>query len=346
MEEKHAVTLQPTQPAATTNEERDEITVEEPLDDLRVRTVRFSRSGLLRAALPVSLFLLAWLTTPSFATADNLTNILRQVSVTGIVAVGLTFITVSGNFFALSTAATAAFCAICFVKLIGAGLPDPLALVCALLIGAGIGALQGIVVALKGNPIVVSLATGAALGGLISIMSHGFSVHWVTGIHWLAAKYAATWTMAAVVVAAAVIFRFTTIGRRLLLSGSNRAAAANAGINVGLSAAVAFTLFGLACAMAGLLQAARFGEVVASNYTELDLAGVAAVLIGGTAVGGGSGSGWRSLMGALFVSILTNVAILKGWSPGWRSVFVGLAMVIVVAAFAALRRRQSKGVAR
>lgn len=345
MDKKNAITLHPTQPAPTPDV-RDEIVIEKPPDELRVRTAPFSRSALFRAALPLGLFLLAWLTTPSFGTADNLSNILRQVSVTGIVAVGLTFITVSGNFFALSSAATAAFCAICFVKLLDAGLPDLLALACALLIGAGIGALQGIVVALKGNPIVVSLATGAALGGLISIMSHGFSVRWTTDIHWLGAKYAATWAMAAVVVASAVIFRFTAVGRRLLLSGSNRAAAANAGINVGLSAAIAFTLFGLACAMAGLLQAARFGEVVASNYTELDLAGVAAVLIGGTAVGGGSGSAWRSLMGALFVSILTNVAILKGWSPGWRSVFVGLSMVIVVAAFAALRRRQPKGVAR
>lgn len=201
-------------------------------------------------------------------------------------------------------------------------------------------------VAFKGNPIVVSLATGAALGGLISIMSHGFSVQWTTDLHWLGAKYAATYAMAAIVIASALVFRYTAVGRRLLLSGSNRVAAANAGINVGLSAAIAFTLFGLTCAVAGILQAARFTEVVASNYTDLDLAGVAAVLIGGTAVGGGSGSGWRSLMGALFVSIVTNVGILKGWSPGWRSVFVGLSLVIVVAAFAALRGRQPGGVAR
>src|SRR5262245_45258177 len=204
--DEDAVTLHTTQPAAEPDDV-DDIAVEEPPCNLSVRTLRLrlSLSGLLRAGLPVTLFLAAWLTTPSFATADNLTNILRQVSVTGIVAIGLTFITVSGNFFALSTAATAAFCALCFVKLVAAGLPDPLALVCALLIGAGIGALQGLIVALKGNPIVVSLATGAALGGLISIMSHGYSVRWVTDIHWLGAKYAATWAMATAVAGAAVI---------------------------------------------------------------------------------------------------------------------------------------------
>jgi ribose/xylose/arabinose/galactoside ABC-type transport system permease subunit len=307
----------------------------------------FSTSGALRAGLPVALFVIAWLTTPEFATPHNLSNIVRQVSITGIVAVGLTFITVSGNFFALSTASTAAFSALCFVKLVDAGVPDILAVLCALLTGAAIGGLQGVIVALKGNPIVVSLATAAALGGLISIVSHGVSARWTTQLGWLGAKYAATYAMAVMAVVSAGVLRYTVVGRRLLLSGSNKAAAANAGINTGVAAAIAFTLFGFACAVAGLLQAARFGEVVASNYTELDLAAVAAVLIGGTAVGGGCGSPWRSVMGALFVSLLTNVAILNGWSPGWRSVFVGMALVITVAAFARLRLgRRPTGISR
>jgi ribose/xylose/arabinose/galactoside ABC-type transport system permease subunit len=193
-------------------------------------------------------------------------------------------------------------------------------------------------VACKGNPIVVSLATSAALAGVISILSHGVSVPWTSHLDWLRTKYAATYTMGAAAAASALLLRFTRIGRRINLCGSNRRAADNAGIGVGVCSIVAFTLFGLACALAGILQAGRFGEVVASNYTELDLAGVAAVLIGGTVVSGGNGSPWRSLMGAFFVSVVTNVAILKGWSPGWRELFVGLAVVVVVAAFAALRR--------
>jgi ribose transport system permease protein len=302
------------------------------------RLIRRPSGWLFRAALPATLFALAWATTPQFATEQNLTAVLRSVSITGIVAVGLTFITVSGNFFALSTASTAAFSALCFVKLIGGGLPDPLALLAGLAIGAAVGALQGVVVAFKGNPIVVSLATSAALGGLISIVSHGVSAPWTSDLHWLRAKYAATYAMVLMAVAAAALFRYTAVGRRMNLAGSNKRAAENAGINVGLSAVVAFTIFGVACALAGILQAGRFGEVVASNYSELDLAGVAAVLIGGTVVSGGSGSPWRSLMGALFVSLLTNVAILNGWSPGWREVFVGLAIVLVVGAFSALQR--------
>jgi ribose/xylose/arabinose/galactoside ABC-type transport system permease subunit len=307
-------------------------------DPVTPRSSRLPRSAVVRTALPVTLFVVAWVTTPEFATGHNLSNIVRQVSVTGIVAVGLTFITLSGNFFALSTAATAAFSALCFVKLIDAGTPEVAALIAALAIGSAVGTLQGVVVACKGNPIVVSLATAAALGGLVSIISHGVSVRWTSNLTWLSAKYAATYAMAAIAVLSALVLRYTPVGRRIILSGSNRSAAANAGINVGLSAVVAFTLFGLACALAGVLQAGRFGEVVASNYSELDLAGVAAVLIGGTVVSGGSGSPWRSLMGALFVSLLTNVAILNGWSPGWREVFVGLSVVIIVAAFAALRR--------
>jgi simple sugar transport system permease protein/ribose transport system permease protein len=309
-----------------------------PPTDPLTRRPRLPTAAILRTALPVTLFVVAWVTTPEFATGHNLSNIVRQVSVTGIVAVGLTFITLSGNFFALSTAATAAFSALCFVKLIDAGTPDILALIAALAVGSAVGAVQGVVVACKGNPIVVSLATAAALGGLVSIISHGVSVRWTSNLGWLSAKYAATSAMAVIAVVGAVVLRYTPTGRRLILSGSNRFAAANAGINVGLSAVLAFTVFGLACALAGILQAGRFGEVVASNYTELDLAGVAAVLIGGTVVSGGSGSPWRSLMGALFVSLLTNVAILNGWGPGWREMFVGLSVVFVVAAFAAVRR--------
>src|SRR5258705_13885122 len=95
--------------------------------------------------------------------------------------------------------------------------------------------------------------------------------------------------MPAIAVLSALVVRYTPVGRRIILSGSNRSAAANAGINVGLSAVVAFTLFGLACALAGVLQAGRFGEVVASNYSELDLAGVAAVVVCGTGGPGGRG---------------------------------------------------------
>jgi ribose/xylose/arabinose/galactoside ABC-type transport system permease subunit len=342
-----ALIVNRTKDRTTSEEVRAERVPDQVVEPNGQRVRALSTSGALRAGLPVTLFVIAWLTTPEFATPQNLSNILRQVSITGIVAVGLTFITVSGNFFALSTASTAAFSALCFVKLVDAGVPDILAVFSALLIGAVIGGLQGVIVALKGNPIVVSLATSAALGGLISIVSHGVSARWTTDLGWLGAKYAATYAMALMAVLSAVVLRYTVVGRRLLLSGSNKLAAANAGISTGLAAAIAFMLFGFACAVAGLLQAARFGEVVASNYTELDLAGVAAVLIGGTAVGGGSGSPWRSLMGALFVSLLTNVAILNGWSPGWRSVFVGLALVITVAAFARLRLGpRPKGVSR
>jgi ribose transport system permease protein len=290
-----------------------------------------------RGAGAVVLVALIWLTVPQFGTVANITNIVLQMSVIGIVATGLTFVTLSGNFFALSTGTTAAFSALCFAKLVSAGFPDLLAGVVALLIGAGVGIAQGALVAVGGNPIVVSLGTAAALTGLISIVSAGVSVPWTTDLHWLAAKYAATYALVALIVVASLVLRFTAVGRRLLLSGASRAAATNTGISVRRSTILAFMLFGTTCAIAGLLQAARFGEVVSANYTSLDLSAVAAVLIGGTAVGGGNGSVLRSLFGALFISIVANIAILKGWSSGWQQVFVGLAVVAVVAALAGLR---------
>jgi ribose transport system permease protein len=264
------------------------------------------------------------------------------MSVIGIVATGLSFVTISGNFFALSTGATAAFAALCFAKMVSAGWPDVLAGVIALLVGAVAGIFQGCFVAANGNPIVVSLGTAAALTGLISILSGGVSVPWTTSLHWIGAKYAATYTLIGLVVIASVILRFTALGRRMLLSGASRAAASNAGINVGRSTVLAFMFFGIGCGLAGLLQAARLGEVVSANYTSLDLSAVAAVLIGGTAVGGGSGSALRSLTGALFVSVVANIAILKGWSSGWQQVFVGMAIVVVVIGLAVLQSSRGR----
>lgn len=304
-----------------------------PVAQLRAR---FGAAALLRVSLPIVLIGIASVTTGSFLSGANLTNVVRQVSVVAIVATGLTFVTMSGNFFALSTAATAAFAALCFAKFAIAGWPDLIALALALGAGAAIGGIQGLVVAARGNPIVVSLAASAALVGLVSIVSRGFAVPWTTKLTWLGAEYAATYAAIGLAVLSALLLRFTGPGRRLILSGANRAAAINAGINVGGSTVLAFALYGTSCAIAGLLEAAQFGQVVATNYSSLDLAAVTAVLIGGTAASGGRGSVWRCILGALFVGVLLNIGVLRGWGTGAQDVFIGLAMIVMVTALTAV----------
>lgn len=292
---------------------------------------------LVRLSFLILLVAIAWISTPEFGTMTNLGNIVRSSAILGIVAVGMTMVTISGNFFALSAGATAAFAAVTFALLLRT-FPVGIALVVALAAALVIGLAQGAVVAMGGNPVVVSLAASAVLTGLTAVASGNQTVQ-LDPPSWLALSSTQLYILLGCVVVTTVGLRYTRPGRRLILTGASPAAAVAAGLKTRLYTLLAFACFGIACGLAGLLQAAQFGDVRISNFSALDLGAVAAVLIAGNAVGGGEGSSIRTVIaGVWFVAALQNVGALNGWSTGVQLVFVGAMVVVVVAALAKLDR--------
>lgn len=290
-----------------------------------------------------ALLVIAAVTTPAFATFNNLLVIIRAASITGIVAVGLSFVTISGNLFALSAGQMAAFFGIVFALLLTAGTGFPLAVLATLALAAIAGVLQGTVVSVIANPIITTIAFGAVFAGLAALMSGNtlIRVH-DTGPLWFGTARplgvpTQSWAFILLAVLAWFFMRRTRLGRLLVLSGANREAAIASGLQVGAATNIAFVIFSLAAALVSIFSVAQFSLAKADQYSGLDIDGIASVLVGGIALRGGQGSPAQAAFGAILIAVLQNLMLLRGLSTGVRLAIVGLVVVLATAIFHVLQ---------
>ncbi|AXT84260.1 ABC transporter permease [Aeromicrobium sp. A1-2] len=278
-------------------------------------------------------------TTPSFLTGENLLNIVQVASLIGIIAIGTTFLTLSGNFFSLSLQQTGAMCSIVFAAGVGTGWHWTFALIVALILGGLLGLIQGVIVAIGGNPIIVTIAAGAAIYGLASIVT-GSRAQIIDRdqVAWLATAQPlgiplTTWAFVLLAVIAQIVIVKTRFGRSVMLAGANRDTARSVGLPIGRISAGAFVISGVCAGLAGAFVAAQSNRGLVTNLDGANLEVVAAVLVGGTAIQGGEGSTLRTALGAVFIALLQNLLILQGWSTGPRQLAEGLAVVVGVSMF-------------
>jgi ribose transport system permease protein len=300
------------------------------------------------AAITLALLVFGHFTTAEFVTVDNLLTIVRAASITGIVALGMTFVTISGNYFSLSVSQTAVLGSVIYAATATSG--GLLAgLLVALLACALLGVVQGAIIGAGGNPVVVTVAAGAAIIGAVLVGTNSKRVLLKAPSDSLAVQLGratplgipmATWAF--VVVAALCIFLLsrTSLGRRTYLVGANRRTAIASGLPVRAIVTVAFTIAAVAAGLAGILNAAEFGVADASQFTGLDINAIAAVLIGGTAIKGGEGSVARTAMGTLFIAVLQNLLQLRGYEYGVRLTVVGAVVVVALSLYALIRKKR------
>jgi ribose transport system permease protein len=293
----------------------------------------------------LALLLIGWVTTPRFVTVDNALIIVRSASIIGIVAVALTFVTISGNFFSLSLGETASFSAIAFSFMIAEGWGVPVALVLTLVLALAFGAVQGAVVAAGANPIITTLGAGAALFGLAAVLTDNKTMRTGSNVaDWVGRGRPfgipnQTWAFVILTIVAALVLTKTPFGRRLALVGSNAAAATATGLRRGTVAIAAFAIASLGAGLAGMFTAAQVGQGTTDQFPELTINAIAAVLVGGTVISGGEGSMLRTALGAVFIAGLDNLLVIRGYSFGVRVTVTGLAVLAGVSLFTVLRRR-------
>lgn len=283
---------------------------------------------------------------PRFLTLDNLSNVLRQVSVYAILAVGETFVILTGGI-DLSVGSVLALCGA-----ISAGLasshPLPLALFAGIALGTFIGAVQGTIIA-KGDvpPFVATLGTMAIArsltlvytkGGIISplpphfqYLGSGYIFHSLVSLPVLI-------TLCIYILAYLVLSR-TTFGRRVYAIGGNEEASRLSGINVSRYKIYIYAISGLTSALGGLVMTARLNCAHPQAGLGYELSAIAAVVIGGTSLMGGEGSVWGTLIGALIMGVLNNGLNLLEVSASWQQAVVG-ALIIVAVLLDRLRRRR------
>jgi simple sugar transport system permease protein/ribose transport system permease protein len=292
----------------------------------------------------VLLFVYGTTSTSGFLTADNLLNVVRSGAIIGIVALGTTFVTITGNFFSLSVAQTAAFAAVMLAGTLAAGWPLVVAVTAVLLVSVGIGLVQGALVGRGANPIITTLGAGAALFGLTAVVTDNKTIQIGSDVaEWLgrARPFGVpnqTWLFLILTIVGSIILSRTRLGRTLYLVGANRAAARAAGLSIVGATLFAFVAASVTAAVAGIMTAAQFNQGATNQFPDLTTPVVAAVLVGGTAVAGGSGSMVRTMLGTVFIALLQNIMLLSDLETGWRLLLQGGIVAVAVSLYALSRR--------
>ncbi len=312
---------------------------------------RFGRAAELRSPRG-TLALLTWLgaavlvvlmlTTDRFFTVDNVKAILSSASVVGIMALGLTFITLIGSLVSLAIAPTAVMGAMVFLYELDLGLVPALAI--ALAAGAAVTALQGAIVgSWRANPVILTIGAGFLIGGVTTKVSNGVIVGpsgggFETLNSTPLGVPLGVYVMVAVAIVLQYVLRRTILGRQVLLIGENRDAARAAGMRISRVTAIAFAIAGAAFALGGAFLGAFNKGASAQLEGTLTFDVIAAVLVGGTLIAGGRGSALRTLAGAIAIAAISDMLLLRGFGTGAQILFKGVLVVaVVVGSFLASR---------
>jgi ribose transport system permease protein len=287
-----------------------------------------------------------------FLDAGNLTDILRQISLIGIISLAMTFVILTagidlsvGSVLALATTLAAMLLTRAWPT---ASYPSHIARAIAvvLAISAAAGALNGVVIAtLRMQPFIVTLASMIGIRGLAKWLSSNENIDIGFGRD-VAAEFAAVfrqkWVVIGSYVAAAAVFWVllarTVFGRHVRAIGDNERAAEYAGLPIRRTKIWVYTLAGLLSGFAGVLYAAENHQGNPNAGVAYELDAIAAVVIGGTRLAGGKGSISGTIIGVLIMGILTNMLRLKNVDS---NVEMMIKAVIIVLAVAVQRERKS-----
>ncbi|MFQ5914260.1 MAG: ABC transporter permease [Nitrospinota bacterium] len=302
------------------------------------------KPGLLWDQIPlialIAVCLATALMSDRFLTPMNLTNILLQASVMSVVAMGMTYVIISGGF-DLSVGSVVAFSG-CVAAWVMLKINVFFGVLAGVALGAAIGFVNGAVVAhLKVSPFIATLGTmvvfrGAALlitGGRPIVGEEGLPEVFLElgrgklfGVHYL------IWVPLLLFIIFSWLLHMTAYGKRIFATGGNRQAAYLAGIEVDRVTTSAYAWCGGLAGVAGVMLASRLqsGQPTAGEFYEL--LAIAAVVLGGASLHGGEGSLYKSMIGVFIMVVLANGLNLLNVHSYWQRVAIGVVIIAAVAA--------------
>ena len=307
------------------------------------------REVLLALAILVALVVIA-LRFPAFVAPASLANVFNDTAPLMILVIGQ-MIVILTKCIDLSVAANLALTGMVAALMNGAGVPLPVILMTVVVMGAALGAINGLLVWKLGIPsIVVTLGTMTIYRGVIFLLTEG---KWVNA-HEMTDAFKAlprmvvlglpvmSWVAVVLIALFAVVLIRTPLGRAFYAVGGNPHAAVYAGIDVGRTQFWAFTLSGALAGITGYLWVARYAVAYVDIAGGFELDVVAACVIGGVAIAGGAGSIWGAILGALFLGVIKNALPVVGISPFWQMAISGSAIIVAVAFNAAQSRPRGR----
>jgi inositol transport system permease protein len=299
---------------------------------------------------------------PRFMSSVNLFNVMRQVSITGLLAIGMTFVILTAGI-DLSVGSLLAFAGLVAAAIAKGGLSDrftvgdnaigygwPLAALGAIALGLTGGYIQGLAITrLRVPPFVVTLGgmsafRGAALlfaaGGPISGFDAGFS-WWGQGK--IGPVPVPVIIFLSFAILAHIVLSYTRFGRRVYAVGGNPEAARLSGLNVARIICSVYVIMGFFVGLASFVLAARLNSAEAVAGTGYELTVIASVVIGGTSLFGGVGTIFGTVIGSLLIGVLLNGLVILNVSSYIQQIIIGVIIVLAVAfdTFAKSRRRKA-----
>lgn len=287
-----------------------------------------------------------WALTPHFLTVSNLLNIAQQTSINAIVAAGMTFVIVSGGI-DLSVGSIVALAGVALGVMLQGGQSPFIAIPGAIAVGTGCGLLNGLLVSVGGlPPFIATLGMMSVARGTALVFTEGRPVSgFDEGFRWLATGTggfvpAPVLVMLVVYAVAHVILTRTTFGRYVYAIGGNEEATRLSGVAVRFHKTAIYGVSGALSAVAAIVLTARLNSAqpIAGMMYELDA--IAATVIGGTSLSGGSGSLVGTLVGALIMGVLRNGLNLLGVSSFLQQIVIGGVIVGAVLVDTLLKRHR------
>jgi ribose/xylose/arabinose/galactoside ABC-type transport system permease subunit len=292
-------------------------------------------------------------TKTNFFSQANFINLLKSASIFLILAMGETVVLIAGGV-DLSIGGMMAFSGVCTILMLNAGIPIPLAILGALLIGIGVGAVNALIsVYQRAEPFIITLGMGIVLTGAGQeltdarpVASQVAAFADIANLKVLGPVPILVLVMVAVLAVIYVMLRSTSFGRNVYAVGGDPEVAKYSGINVRRTKAATFMICGLTAALGGVMLASQLNSAssIAGDSTALYV--VCAVVVGGTSVAGGIGGAIKSTVGLLLLGLLTNsfnMLRIDSMVAYLSTLFLGFIIVAILwlDSFSRKRRREA-----
>jgi ribose/xylose/arabinose/galactoside ABC-type transport system permease subunit len=296
--------------------------------------VRIAEGNLL--VIVIVLMVLLSFASKNFFTTNNLRNLARQTSVNGIIALGMTFVIISGGI-DLSVGAVVGVASIVVSKLLVANVGIPLALLLSIVVCISLGIINGLIIHYgKVPPFIATLGMMQAARGIVMLLSNarmiaglpkGFTSFAQKVILGLPSLFF-VWLL--VIVVTYVLTTKTIFGRNIFAYGSNIEAARLSGINTARVTVSVYAMSGLLSGLAGVLMTSRLGNGIPTAGQGYEMDAIASAVVGGASLSGGSGTILGTVLGALLISLIQNGGNLLGINAFILQIIVGILIVASV----------------
>lgn len=292
-------------------------------------------SGLLLILLLMGLVLSV--VAEGFLTVDNIFNILKQTTLVTIIAAGQTFIITSGGI-DLSVGYSMTLSSMILAYMLTFGLPVPVAIVLGILASVLVGLANGLLITtLRLPPFIITLGMSNIVKGIILVMSKGYIVSLTEpSIIWLGQGTIGKMPIMVLFIPAvagimAFVLNKTVFGNHVKAVGGNEEAAILSGIHASKVRVMIYVLAGLLCGIAGIIVTGRLNGGNPNAAGTYDMDSIAAVIVGGTSLAGGSGTVMGTVLGALLMILIRNGLVLLQVNMYWQTVAIGVVIILVCA---------------